>query len=574
MDLVQKAYRLHRPFGEGLMPGLGLQFRREFDMGNSNFLFRTREWLRRHGCIQKPGEYWQAAVADWYRARGYVERPIVEWYVLFEGNRAVANKVPWRIKSSKHIKESDLDDFTIRIVLADGSRFFAKAPGDGGHTSVFVPPDEVRDTDLPAYLPATKKLKQFTVAPSIRPQDIFLPLMEGKWIHQFNFRAMSYVNGDGSWVVSRPTADDEDDCIPHYFMARLDSAVRTRDHAFKVGFRSTAKSADERSFISCVVPGLLPAGDSCPVLRPPKEDRRICCVPAILNSFVVDGLLCLLVSGKVGLHLIAQLPVPSEPLLDLSDLQSQVDAICSVRENEIPLCATVNIDTVRQLEPTGEVRCKVARLRAVVDSVVASLYELTPYEYARVLVGFPLLDRDQPPLPHDYRIRPTKKGIERRPISFITRDLALLTYFDYLAGRLEIKPDPKRVERICPDGVPEPPTEIVEFFAEAGVDIRGKTEYAVASTGPCRDLRERVARARELGAVAYVPTIDRRRATFVERAATTGGLSPEEGVLTPEMAQHVLQAKAERDAKGERARQLWEATPKDTTAEMAMKQKL
>ena len=166
-------------------------------------------------------------------------------------------------------------------------------------------------------------------------------------------------------------------------------------------------------------------------------------------------------------------------------------------------------------------------------------------EYAYVLSVFPLLDRDQPPLPHDYRIRPTSKGLERRQISFTTRDLALLTYFDYLAGRLEIKPDPDRVARICPDSVPEPPTDIVEFFAQAGVDIGGKTEHAVASTGPFRDSRERVAEARELGAVAYVPTIDRRRATFVERAAA-GGLSPEEGVLTPEMAQHVLRAKAER----------------------------
>ena len=144
-----------------------------------------------------------------------------------------------------------------------------------------------------------------------------------------------------------------------------------------------------------------------------------------------------------------------------------------------------------------------------------------------------------------------------------------MTYFDYLAGRLEIKPDQERVARICPEGVPEPPTDIVAFFAEAGVDIGGKTEHAVAATGPFRDLRERVAKARELGAVAYVPTIDRRRATFVERAAAAGGLTPDEGVLTPEMAQHVLRAKAERDAKWGRAMQLWEATPKETTTEKA-----
>ena len=116
-----------------------------------------------------------------------------------------------------------------------------------------------------------------------------------------------------------------------------------------------------------------------------------------------------------------------------------------------------------------------------------------------------------------------------------------------------MKPDPARVSRICPDGVPEPPTDIVAFFAEAGVDIAGATDRAVAETGPIRDLRERVALARELGAVAYVPTIDRRRASFVERAAEAGGLSPDEGVLTPEMAQRVLRDKAERDAKWQRA---------------------
>ena len=94
------------------------------------------------------------------------------------------------------------------------------------------------------------------------------------------------------------------------------------------------------------------------------------------------------------------------------------------------------------------------------------------------------------------------------------------------------------------------------------MDIAGRSEYAVAATGPFRDLREWVAKACELGAVAYVrPTIDRRRATFVERAAAAGGLTPEEGVLTPEMAAHVLRGKAAREATWQRAMELWEATP-------------
>ena len=50
----------------------------------------------------------------------------------------------------------------------------------------------------------------------------------------------------------------------------------------------------------------------------------------------------------------------------------------------------------------------------------------------------------------------------------------------------------------------------------------------------------------------------------VERAAAAGGLSPDEGVLTPEMAQRVLRDKAERDARWQRAMFLWEKTPCQT----------
>jgi hypothetical protein len=101
VDLVEKAYRLHPPFGEGLMPKLGLKYRCEFHMGNMVYLFRTREWLRKHGCVQEPGEQWRAAAAEWYRSRRYIERPIARWHVLFENNRVTDYDVPWPVKSKK-----------------------------------------------------------------------------------------------------------------------------------------------------------------------------------------------------------------------------------------------------------------------------------------------------------------------------------------------------------------------------------------------------------------------------------------------------------------------------------------
>jgi len=107
------------------------------------------------------------------------------------------------------------------------------------------------------------------------------------------------------------------------------------------------------------------------------------------------------------------------------------------------------------------------------------MYGVTPIEYARMLSTFPLMDQDQPRLPGDCFIRQTNKGEKVTPRGFITRDLVLLTF-------LELKEQ-------------DPPTDIVEFFSEAGVDIE-------KNTGPIRDLRTRVKEATRRGAVAYIPT--------------------------------------------------------------------
>ena len=547
LDIVRKAYGLHPPFGQGLMPKLGLKYRTEFHMGNMAFLFRTRAWLRAHGCTQEPGETWRAAGAGWYKHRGYIERPIAVWYAVFDAEAPVDYRVPWPIPKGKTLRRSDLDDFPIRLDLPAGLRFYGQGPVDDGYSTVFIPADEASATDAPVYIPGKKLLVDLTVPPCLRPDDVFLPLMEGKWIYQHKHNQYAYVTGSGSWIITRQTALEEVELTSQYFMASLDARTRTPIGAkFKPAFRDIANPVNERTLISCSVPSHWPCGDKLPGFHDPAgHEDTVFAVVALYGSFALEFIFRLIANGKASLMLMKLLPGPSNLLA------SQISHYS------------------RRLEFSDRSNPELTyNARAVIDALIADLFELTPADYAYILSTFPLLDRDQPPLPHDYRLRPTNKGLDHRPISFITRDLALLAYLDYLAGRLEVKPDPARVSRICPDGVPEPPTDIVAFFAQAGVDIAGTSDRAVAETGPIRDLRQRVALARELGAVAYVPTIDRRRASFVERAAEAGGLSPDEGVLTPEMAQRVLRDKAKREARWQRAMALWENQPKEaSTAE-------
>ncbi len=534
LDIVRKAYRLHPPFGQGLMTKLGLKYRAEFNMSIMSFLFRDRAWLRRHGCTQDPGETWRAADSEWYRVRDYLERPIVAWYAVFDGDTPVDYRVPWPIPKGKTLRRSDLDDFKIRLDLPGGLRLYGQGPDDSGSATVFVPLDETSTADAPVYVPSRKFLVELSIPPCLRPGSLFIPFMEGKWIYQHKYNYYAYVTGSGSWVVTRPTANDENGLVPHYFMQALDAASRTPPQSqLKISFRDVSSASNERSFILSLIPADRPCGDKLPTLSCPATDNDgLFFANGFLNSLALDFIMRLITSGKQSLSLVKQLPAPPGV------------------ENELVELARLLMSA--QTDLATDV------IRAMIDAMSASLFELTPAEYAYILSTFPLLDRDQPPLPDDHRIRPTNKGIDRRKQSFITRDLALLTYFDYLADRLDVKPDPARVSRICPDGVPEPPTDIVAFFAEAGVDISGVTDRAVAETGPIRNLRERVRLARELGAVAYVPTIDRRRASFVERAAEAGGLSPDEGVLTPEMSHRVLRDKAERDARWQRAMAIWD----------------
>src|SRR5262249_10357236 len=124
-------------------------------------------------------------------------------------------------------------------------------------------------------------------------------------------------------------------------------------------------------------------------------------------------------------------------------------------------------------EPAMDLRER-ARLRAEIDAIVASLYDLSLAEFAYVLTTFPLLDRDQPPLPGDAFVRWSKHGKPKpEPRSYVTRDTALLSYFRH--RNLEPPKDPAAWYR-----------------SEVGINMVDD-EACPYRIGPIRGLEERVA---------------------------------------------------------------------------------
>jgi len=310
LDIVRKAYRLHPPFGQGLMQKLGLKYRTEFHMGNMAFLFRDREWLRRHGCTQEPGEKWRAADAAWYRSRHYVERPIALWYAVFDGDNPVDYRVPWQISKGKTLRRSDLDDFKIRLDLPGGLRLFGQGPDDDNSPTVFFPGDEDGPSDVPIYVPGRDFLGELVIPPCLRPDDVFLPLMEGKWFYQHDDKAFAYVSGSGSWVVTRLVSESGEGLVGQYFMASLDARTRTLPFS-KIAYRKISWSVNERTLISTILPSELPCGDSISLFVPNRDlNTELFFVASWINSFCVDYVTRFLTRGNNTLSLFSLLPAP------------------------------------------------------------------------------------------------------------------------------------------------------------------------------------------------------------------------------------------------------------------------
>jgi hypothetical protein len=166
------------------------------------------------------------------------------------------------------------------------------------------------------------------------------------------------------------------------------------------------------------------------------------------------------------------------------------------------ICRSEEFDQLwDELRPGEERRSldawEVGRHRARLDAMVSRAYTLSLPEYAAVLSTFPLLDRKQPMLPGE-------------PKSFVTRDLALLTFCDL--HNLE-------------------PPDVPDLLASVGVELPPPREEL-------RRLDARVARARELGAIPYRPTPRAGRApddpALVEAIADALTIEPQ---TAPEIAE-------------------------------------
>jgi hypothetical protein len=400
---------------------------RELHMGDDSWSFRSRDALLESGC-REDGSVLVAPPAEWFQSNTGDFVPATR-YVVPDGSN-------YRITS-------------VRPVDAGKKK---AGRGQTAHSvSGYLLRSRAGERDMP-------------VVPGMR----YVPLYEGRMVHQYDHAAKAYVGGEGRGAKWRDLCFTEKALTPHFY-------VDAQNTDFRACYCQVTGQTNERSMLAALLPPAFPAGDKVPVIAVPTPDCHLVWL-TVSNSFVTDFLIRQKISTTINFFYLETLPMP-RPKTGCDDFQ----------ELAARAARLVSFTPEIQLARPALDRVERAQLRAEIDAIVAGLYDLSPTEFAYILTTFPSLDRDQPHLPNDLFVRWNKQGKPKlEPRSYVTRDTALLAYFRHR-------------------GI-APPEDLAVWYRDDVKVNMIDDEFCPFRMGPIRNLEQRVADYSRLGAIAYIPS--------------------------------------------------------------------
>ncbi|WP_043939769.1 Eco57I restriction-modification methylase domain-containing protein [Planktothrix prolifica] len=208
----------------------------------------------------------------------------------------------------------------------------------------------------------------------------FLPLYEGKMIHQFThlFAEPKY------WV------DEKEARQALLGRKGVDEGQKLDYQNYRFAYRAIASSTNARSLIGTLIPSNVFCGNSLNVATPNQGNKVTLFICAVLNGFCVDFALRQMVSANINMFYIYQLPVPR---LGVGDkyfneiVERAAKLICTTPEFD-ELAQEVGLGSHKR-GVTNEVER--GKLRAELDGMIAHLYGLTEEEFAYILTTFPIV---------------------------------------------------------------------------------------------------------------------------------------------------------------------------------------
>lgn len=217
-----------------------------------------------------------------------------------------------------------------------------------------------------------------------------LPLLEGRHVSQYRWRAKSYRSGEGRSAIWEPEPLSRTTLRTqwHVPMTALNAGTAQRASRSRIGFCDITGQTNERSLLVARVPDGVVCGNKVPTVAFDEgdEDREDLFL-ALTNSLVADWMLRRIVTTTVNFFLLDTLRLPN------------IDESTDVGRELISLARRL---TQAEGDPTVDA-WQVGLWRARSDALVAAAWGLDMDDLEIVLHDFPLLDRGQPALTGEAR---------------------------------------------------------------------------------------------------------------------------------------------------------------------------
>lgn len=218
------------------------------------------------------------------------------------------------------------------------------------------------------------------------PEPGTLPLLEGRHVAQYRWRAKKYVSGEGRAAIWRPQPLGAAELRSQWFVdpSSLSRTTKQRAQKTRIGFCDITGQTNERSLLAARIPADVVCGNKVPTLEMLHADeQREDLLLALLNSISVDWMLRRVVTTTINFFILDALPLPR--ITEDDEIGSELIELCR------RVSAAEGNQTLADLWRVGS-------LRARIDALVAFAWGITPSEMDLMLQDFPLLDRGQPSL--------------------------------------------------------------------------------------------------------------------------------------------------------------------------------
>ncbi|MBD2110358.1 MULTISPECIES: Eco57I restriction-modification methylase domain-containing protein [Cyanophyceae] len=217
-------------------------------------------------------------------------------------------------------------------------------------------------------------------------EDVALPLYQGVMIHQFNFSRKGWVSGTGLRAIWRDIPFEEK-CLEPQFLIGVEnySENSKNSRGLRVSFRDIARSTDERTFISSLLPDL-PCGNKVPILSATSPTPRNLELCSLINSFTFDFSLRSRLGGtSLNYFIVAELPLAKKIHQGLQIGAAQVNFVTPKFASEWLKLKQLTNPNMRWQQLWAIAPYERLRIRCVLDAVVAKLYGLDYEDFAWIL---------------------------------------------------------------------------------------------------------------------------------------------------------------------------------------------